>query len=220
MQQGDKLPSEAELAELFGVSRATIREALRSIAASGLILTQPGATGGSFVRQIGPTELAEMIAASMRATLSLGTIDHDQISMVREILEIPAARLAATNRTEDDVTAIRNVLDSERVMTFEDPAVPPLDAKFHYLVARATHNDVLAALLGALHDLTQPVRLVRHSAESAREAVRQHRDILEGIAEGDPDRAERATRSHLAHLASVAQGAPSTRRPASARRAR
>lgn len=221
LRQGEKLPSEAALAELFGVSRATIREALRSISASGLISTQAGATGGSFVRQVGPDELAEMIASSMRATLALGTIDHDQISAVREMLEIPAARLAAVNRNADDLAAIREVLDSERVVTFEDPSVPPLDARFHYLIARAAHNDVLAALLGALHELTQPVRLVRHSSDSARAAVRQHRDILEAVEAGDPDAAETATRAHLDHIAKVAAGTakttakvPAKRRPA------
>jgi GntR family transcriptional regulator, transcriptional repressor for pyruvate dehydrogenase complex len=215
LRQGEKLPSEAGLAELFGVSRATIREALRSLAASGLISTQPGATGGSFVRQIGSTELAEMIASSMRATLAVGTIDHDQISAVREMLEVPAARMAAANRTDEDVEAIREVLDSERGVTFQDPSVAPLDVKFHYLVAKATHNDVLAALLGALHELTQPVRLVRHSAESAREAVRQHRDILEAVAAGDPDRAEKAQRSHLEHITRVAStSARKSKKPA------
>lgn len=208
LQQGDKLPSEAGLAELFGVSRATIREALRSLAAAGLISTQAGATGGSFVRQIGPAELAEMIAASIRATMVLGTIDHSQVSAVRAMLELPAARLAAMNRSDADVAAIREVLDSERAVNVEDPSVAPLDAMFHYLIARATQNDVLAALLGALHELVQPVRLVRHSAESARAAVRQHRDILEAVAGGDPDRAETATRAHLEHIADVAANAP------------
>lgn len=204
LRQGEKLPSEVALAELFRVSRATVREALRSLAAAGLISTQPGATGGSFVRSIGAAELAEMIAASMRATLELGTIDHDEISAVREMLEIPAARLAAVNRTEEDIAAIREILDSERGATFEDPAVPPLDVQFHYRVARASHNHVLAALLGALHELTQPVRLVRHSADSARAAVRQHRDLLEAVVAGDPDAAEEAARAHLEHIADVA----------------
>lgn len=204
LRQGEKLPSEAALGELFGVSRATIREVLRSLAADGLIRTQAGATGGSFIQHIGPTELAEMIASSMRATLALGAIGHDEISEVRRFLEIPATRLAAQNRTEANLAAIQDVLDSEINLSYDDPSVPALDVKFHTLIAHAAHNDVLAALLGALHELTQPVRKVRHSAETARTAVKQHRDILEAVAAGDSDRAEDALRQHLDHIAAVA----------------
>lgn len=200
LRQGEKLPSEAALAELFGVSRATVREALRSLVSAGLIRTQPGAVGGSFVQKVGPDELSEMIATSMRSTLALGTIEHDEVATVRGMLEIPSARLAAENRTDDDLAAIQEVLDREREVAFDDPARAELEVKFHSLIARASHNNALTAVLGALRIVAQPA-LDQTAVGTARAVVRHHADIFEAIESGDPDAAEEAARKHLDHLA-------------------
>ncbi|WAX58366.1 GntR family transcriptional regulator [Jatrophihabitans cynanchi] len=208
LKQGEKLPSEAALAELFGVSRVTVREALRSLGASGLIHTQPGASGGSFIRTLGAAELAEMIAVPIRATLALGTVSRDDIRVVRELLEVPAARLAATNRSAMDVTEIRGALDASDADAENDK---PSAAAFGALVAKSTHNDVLSALLGAMRQLTEPVA----DTDSARGANSPtQREVLEAIAAGDPDQAEKCSRRHVLESART----PASASPKAARK--
>ena len=102
-QRGDRLPSEAELASDFAVSRTTVREALRSLAAAGLISKVPGATGGSFVQAIDYRGLGSLIGESIENSLRLGSIDFDEVIHVRRLLEVPSAGLAAINRTESDI---------------------------------------------------------------------------------------------------------------------
>jgi GntR family transcriptional regulator, transcriptional repressor for pyruvate dehydrogenase complex len=206
--QGQRLPSESALSEMFGVSRATIREALRSLVATGLIFKTPGAAGGSFVRTMGPDELAERFVESMRVMVAVGSADRTEVSSVRELLEIPAARLAALNRTEKDIEMLEQVLESEKHASVDAPGVPILDVQFHTAVARASNNVILTALIGALHLVAQPVRKIPLSAESAQQAVRQHAAIVRSIKEADPDAAELAIRQHLTYLAKIGDHVP------------
>src|SRR5918997_4269757 len=92
-KRGEKLPSEAELADNFAVSRTTVREALRSLAAAGLIFKVPGASGGSFVQAIDYRGLGSLIGESIENSLRLGSIDFDEVIHVRRLLEVPSAGL-------------------------------------------------------------------------------------------------------------------------------
>src|SRR3954467_342968 len=177
LAQGEKLPSEAVLAEMFGVSRATIREALRSLVTGGLISKTPGATGGSFVRRMGPEELAERFEESMQVMLAVGTADHADVVAVRTMLEVPAARLAAVHARPEDVAQLLDVVHAEREASVGEPSVPLLDVQFHTSIARASRNAILTALVGAFHGVTQPVREMTLSEDDGRRTVHQHRAI-------------------------------------------
>ena len=76
--QGDKLPPETELAQQFGVSRPTVREALGSLVAAGLIRKIPGVAGGSFVNSVTPGSLSRMLSESMDTIVRLGSLDVDE----------------------------------------------------------------------------------------------------------------------------------------------
>src|SRR6478735_588004 len=93
--QGEKLPPETELAQQFGVSRPTVREALGSLVSAGLIRKVPGVAGGSFVNTVTPTSLSAMLSESMDNILKLGALDVLELTELRRVLEIPAARMAA-----------------------------------------------------------------------------------------------------------------------------
>ena len=97
--QGDKLPSETDLAQQFGVSRPTVREALGSLVTAGLIRKIPGVAGGSFVNSVTPDSLSTMLGESMDNIVRLGSLDIDELTAMRRVLEVPAASWAAESAT-------------------------------------------------------------------------------------------------------------------------
>lgn len=200
LQGGRRLPSEARLAQDFGVSRTTVREALRSLSAGGFIRKVPGAGGGSFVMDIDPGAFEGSLADSMHNLLRLGRVEVTEVAAVRSYLEVPATRLAALHRTEDDLAELESLLDQAKRMSFDDPAVPGLDASFHSAVASASHNPILGSFVGALHTVTQPVHFIDVSATFGREAFEQHRRIVAAIAERDAAGAEQAIVDHLDYV--------------------
>jgi GntR family transcriptional repressor for pyruvate dehydrogenase complex len=204
LADGEKLPTEALLSEMFNVSRATVREALRSLDTSGLIKKVPGAGGGSFVRSMGSGELAELFADSLAVMLAMGTAVSSELVTIRSFLEVPSARLAAVHRSASDIADLREVLEEERRAAFDDARVAELDVQFHSSIAGATGNAILAALVGSLHTVMRPVAQMEITEEIGWRTVRQHREIIDAIERGDPDAAEIATRSHLEYLATVA----------------
>jgi DNA-binding FadR family transcriptional regulator len=209
---GEKLPSETELASRFGVSRATVREALRSLASEGLIHKVPGAGGGSFVETIDFASLGLRLSDSMNNILRLGRISYEEITELRRMLEIPSARLAAEHRTDAHIERLRAILVQEQEVTVEDPRVAALDVGFHGALADATSNRLLCSFVSALHNVTRPVTFLALSPEAGRATVRQHLAIVEAVERPDPDAAEAAMRGHLDYVGSLADEVPVTER--------
>jgi GntR family transcriptional regulator, transcriptional repressor for pyruvate dehydrogenase complex len=203
ISEGDKLPSEAELAARFTVSRSTVREALRSLVNAGLIEKIPGASGGSFVKKLDENSLGNLIGKSMGLFVELGNASADEVGAVREFLERPASRLAAQHRTDADVARLYEIVEAQKRSTVEDPSVPVLDINFHSAVAQAAGNRVLSSFVMALHSVTQPVRQIRLSPEAGRRTVRQHLDVVKAIEARDPDAAEAAIIDHLSYLRKI-----------------
>ena len=199
-KRGEKLPSEAELAENFAVSRTTVREALRSLAAAGLIFKVPGASGGSFVQVIDYRALGAVLGDSIVNTLRLGTVEYDEVAQVRYLLEVPSAKLAATNRSEEDVETLWSIVDRQKEITFDHPDVPGLDVDFHSAIGDASGNRVLASFVTALHRATRPVLAKHLDAKAGRDTVRQHAAIVKAINEGDAEAAAGAMEKHLNYL--------------------
>lgn len=199
-KRGEKLPSEAELAENFAVSRTTVREALRSLAAGGLIFKLPGASGGSFVQVIDYRSLGGVLGDSIVNTLRLGTVEYDEVAQVRRLLEVPSAKLATANRTEEDIETLRRIVDRQKEITFDHPDVPQLDISFHSAIGDASGNRVLASFVTALHHATRPVLAKHLDAKAGRDTVRQHAAIVKAISEGDAEAAANAMEEHLNYL--------------------
>jgi GntR family transcriptional repressor for pyruvate dehydrogenase complex len=202
-RRGDKLPSEVELAESFSVSRTTVREALRALASEGLISKVPGATGGSFVQVVDHQSLGVLLGESLENTLRFGSIDHEEVAHVRRLLEIPSARLAATNRTDRDLELLNYILARQKGLTVESPEVPNLDVNFHTAIAEASRNRVLSSFVSALHRVTQPVLFLDLSPEVGKATVVQHAAIVHAIADGKAEDAAQAMEEHLDYLDSV-----------------
>ena len=215
--RGDRFPSEAKLAEQFGVSRATIREALRALVSGGLISTVPGAGGGSFVTYMDHEKLGEMVAERLGHTLELGSISYDEVAEFRNLLEVPSARLAAQNRTDTHLQRLHDVIEREKVATVDDPEVPNFNAEFHAIVADASGNRLLSSFVAALHRVAHPLAFIATSEQLGRDAVRHHIAIVSAIKARDPDLAEKRMVEHLDYLREHALSAQGARTSSSKR---
>lgn len=204
--QGEKLPPETALAQQFGVSRPTIREALGSLATAGLIRKIPGVAGGSFVNTVTADSLSQMLIESVDTILRLGALDIGELTAVRVVLEVPAAELAAQNRRQDDIDAMRTIVESQRHTTIDDPMIPEYDLAFHKRIGRASGNRLLAAFIGAVHDSAHPVRYLTVTQQVASNTVKQHMAILAGIEAGDPIAAREAMAEHLSYIQQYSRG--------------
>lgn len=207
---GDRLPSESELARAFGVSRSTIREALRSLATAGLISTSPGATGGSFVEGVDHHSIAERLGESVSNVVQLGTLSYEEVADVRRLLEVPSARLAARNRSDDDLQRLHAIIDREKAVSVDDPEVPQLNASFHRVMAEASGNRMLSSLVSALHGVTHPLSYIDTSPTLGRESVIHHIRIASAVRDRDEDAAESAMEDHLAYLSAHVAGIPAS----------
>lgn len=200
LKSGEMLPPEAELARQFNVSRTTLREALRVLSSQRLITKVPGARGGNFVQSVDYHSLGAVMSESVENLLALGTIHFDEVANVRQLLEVPSVQLAAANRGEDELSRLREIVQTQKTASVQDPQIPDLDREFHTLIARASGNRVLASFVAALHHATEPVHYLDLSAEVGRETVKQHQRILRAIERQDPAAGEKAIVEHLTYL--------------------
>lgn len=202
-QLGAKLPSEMELASRFSVSRTTVREALRSLANEGLVRKVPGAAGGSFVTRVDHHSLGNQIREGVETILRLGTVSMPEILQVRNLLEVPAAKLAAHSRTEEQLAELRSSIDRVKTLELGDPEVAELDARFHSLVAEASGNRMLGMFVGALHYALHPANYLCFSEEDGRETILHHIAIVRALSIGDEDEAAEAMQAHIDYLENV-----------------
>lgn len=200
LKAGDQLPPERELAEIFGVGRNSVREAVRQLAMLGMVEAYQG--GGTFVQQA----TALTLSRPFRNVIALTPGGPQFIIEFRKIVEPGAAALAAARVTPTELAEIESTHKRfERAMegrgkgpSHEDPA--QVDTEFHHLIAKATGNPVLAAVEEALLDLLYSFRLKALSAASYdphEGPAEGHRRILDAIAKGDPAGASAAATEHL-----------------------
>gem|GEM_PF-110434 len=184
LQVNDRLPSEAELARRFGVSRPIVREALGTLQALGLTVSRPGR--GTFVT----SKLA-------RTSLSFGQCSSVDLNEIRRCLEVPAARLAAGRRRREDVDELDRILGEYDAAQSAAEAVR-VDGLFHCGIARATGNQLFERLIGDLREILQEQSLaISTIRDSGARAAREHHQILDAIDRGDVDGAGRAMEAHL-----------------------
>ncbi len=188
---GERIPTEPELAATLGVGRNTVREAVRALAHSGLLEVRQG--DGTYVRATSEVSgaLRRLCGTRLREALQ-----------VRRILEVEAARLAATERTDDDLATLRRLLDErDRLWSRGDlDAFARADTEFHLAMVEAAHNGVLGELYRGLTELvTASVATTSRADEHAARPV-DHGTIVTAIAERDPERAARHTCAFLDEL--------------------
>jgi GntR family transcriptional repressor for pyruvate dehydrogenase complex len=200
LRDGDRLPAEITLAGSFNVSRATIREALRSLIESGLLKKGPGTTSGLYVQSVDHYSLSRVVSDRLSSVLDVGSVTPAEVSNFRDMLEVPTARLAAKHRTDDNLVKLHEVIEHERLTTFDHPIIPELNAQFHAEIANASGNRVLAAFVSALHRTAHPLAFINTDEELGKESVAHHIKLYRAIRAKDTAAAAEAMQAHLNYL--------------------
>lgn len=199
---GDRLPPERVLAEMFGVGRNSVREALRELEIRGLVERRRGQ--GTHVRRL---DVQEMMAP-LRSVINLSATGIDDVLQFRRVFEPGVAALAAERADEDGIELLSAAFDCYDEALDEEPGTgtarrAEADARFHRALAQATGNPIIVALHDALDELMADFRgkLAESSYVPGRDVARGHKPIFDAIVAGEPRRAREATLRHLAAVA-------------------
>lgn len=192
LHPGDKLPSERELAETLGVSRSSVRDAIRSLELVGLVEPRQGA--GTVVREISADVLMNPLTNVLRHKLEL----VEEFLDFRKMLEPPLAARAATHVSEEELAEMEEILHRQETKFRSGELAIEEDSEFHYSIAMASGNSVVLKVLDVIMDLLRDTRERSLQLEGRpQKSLAGHRRILAAIKRHDPEAAKAAMRRHI-----------------------
>lgn len=196
---GTRLPTEPELSDEFGVGRSTIREALRSLATQNLIHTTRGVTGGSFVTAPSIGHISAHLETGVALMAAAQTVSVDQLMEVRNLMEVPAAGMAAFRRTPDQLEQLEAVMFEPDGT--QGPDTYAANQEFHLILLRAASNPLLELITAPVFRVLSGRFGRDHTPDGFWECVdHDHRAILSVVRDGDSMAAMDLMRRHLDHL--------------------
>lgn len=195
LPEGTPLPTERELVAQSGLSRGSVREALRVLETEGLIVTKAGRNGGSAIRR--PSR--ESISRSFELFLRSHGVRFDALIEARELVEPAAARLAALHRTDEDIAELKQIHRELESISDNAAKFAKVNLKWHLAVVKASKNELLITFIGAI---SRPIYAATeyqslNTEELRREVLRVHGRVLDAIIEGDGDAAYRRMQRHI-----------------------
>jgi len=199
LKPGDRLPSERELCERFGVSRVTVREALRVLEAGGLIDIRVGAHGGAFVT----TPTSQQIGEGLADLLNLSPLTALQVTEARQVFELGIVPLVVERASEEDIAALRELVKLHQTALESGEYTMAMSADFHTRVAAATHNPAIEMLVQSFHG---PLLMSLLEAQvvaplMGHKGTEEHAAFIDAIAARDADNATKIMREHLQRTA-------------------
>lgn len=202
---GDFLGREEDLAAEFGVSRPTLREALKLLASGNLIRASKGPGGGIFVARTAAQGISRSLSDAISMMLETGAVTLDELLEARLLLEVPLAGRAAYQPDERLVQALRQALETESAADAGDTETrAAMDMEIHRTLAAAGGNRMVQALTDWIFDVVQPSLIEILEPAVVKSAIQeQHEALLAAVEKGDPARAERAMKDHLLYLQDV-----------------
>ena len=201
--RGEQVPTERELCELMGVSRTTVREAIRVLTVQGMVEVRRGRSGGTFVsRQLTSPSVEDLRKQVRRRGTSL-----IEILDYRLVVETGIAELAAQRRSAELYERLVEL--AERMHDAEDDfsRYRTMDTQFHFVIAKATGVKRLSTVLAEIHaELSDLMAMVPHSREACIHSTEQHERIARAVADGNATRARNEMREHVLATASFLKG--------------
>jgi GntR family transcriptional repressor for pyruvate dehydrogenase complex len=194
LQPGDRLPSERDLCQRFGVSRVTVREALRVLEASGLLSIRVGAHGGAFLT----TPSAERLGEGLADLISLAALTAANVTEARIIVELGILPLAVERATEEDIAALYAMVDEAEGALEAGTYTVEHSAAFHIRVAECTHNPAIEMLMQSFHGpMRMSIEESHVGAPMGHRGAEEHRDLTQAIEARDLARARKIMTKHL-----------------------
>lgn len=194
LQEGQRLAPERELAEQFGVSRVTVRDALRALEAMGLIEVRVGARGGAFVT----VPSGSVVGQTMSDMMMMQALSPEDIVEARLLVELGTVTLAATRATDEELARLRDACVRGRAALAAKTYTRELSWEFHALLAQAAHNGAVDGLTQSFRSTLSmhPVR-AREGAKAFAATVEEHLGIVEALEQRDGAAARRLMAAHL-----------------------
>lgn len=182
----ERLPSEAELSEQFKVSRPTVREALKRLAAQSLIRTQRGASGGAFVNRLSFEGAYSQQITTSTLLLSMNAVSFDTACEARFALERACAPLSAQRRTADQLATMRAEIHRQSQPGLTDEAFCASDVALHRALVDGAGNPVLSYQLAGAVEAMQPLmNMITFTARSREAIISLHNEIADALEDRD-----------------------------------
>ena len=195
LKPGDMLPPERELVQMFGVSRSSIRDAIRSLEAVGLLEPRQGV--GTVVRDVS----ADAVVTPVASVLLQKRKVINELLDVRMIIEPALASRAALHASPEQIAEMVEILNRQEQKISQGELATEEDSNFHYAIALAANNSVMLILVHVLMDSLREMRERSLQAGGRQErSLAAHRRILAAIKQGDAATAEAAMRRHLSEV--------------------
>lgn len=195
---GDRLPTEKELAEQFGLSRITVRDALRVLESQGLISIKVGAGGGAFVTDPATQSANELVTDLLR----LQRATTHELVEARIVIETAIVTFAAERATPDDLAAMQEAINAARAArTTGKTHFTLYSVDFHVALAKAAKNQVLEFTVDSFRTLFyETLEKLMPNDLMAQRAIEDHQSLLDAIAAHDAKRAREIMREHLSYF--------------------
>lgn len=195
LQAGDLLPSESELSETLGISRASIREAFRSLEALGIIVTAQGK--GRFIRDFNYSAMLENLSYNLKIHVS----DFRQIIDVRMALEESFLKESMKGLTERDFHDLEHLIDQMALLVDQEQPEDELvkiHTRFHQRLYANLHNELLESLIGVFSTFQRFLTVIkRYKTSNFTEFLAQHRSLLDILRGGDPAKVHACLQEHF-----------------------
>lgn len=195
LKAGDKLPAERKLIEIFGLSRPTLREALRSLSILGVIEMRHG--GGAYVTDL----RAESLLAPLDFFVSLSSDNVQEVFACRRLIECEIARECAKSVSAEDIAELEAMMSAQKQVEDDPIGFRILDSEFHEKLFEIAGNSVMERLALGFYNMGLDARRAATALPKVtKQSVKDHREIVAGIKAGDPDRTSAAMERHLKHI--------------------
>jgi len=194
---GDKLPPERELAQMFGASRSSVREGIRSLERSGFVVVKKGVQGGAFVIQESDSRL---MVNHVRDVLRLRKVSLEDVLRARLIIEPDVAAEAALMATPQDIEMLEEITQDQLKSFDSDNPVVQFDRnpRFHRIIAEMTNNQVLIIIMEILMEIHAfRMNQFKMNIDAIREITCQHEVIIESLKKKDKDMAYEKMKEHV-----------------------
>jgi GntR family transcriptional regulator, transcriptional repressor for pyruvate dehydrogenase complex len=198
LKPGDKLPPERELADMFQVSRSSLRDAIRALELMGMV--EPRQGEGTVVRELSAESLVSPLSTMLARKRELVR----ELLDLRLMIEPPLAGRAATHASAKELAYLKDILRRQKEKVDRGEVAIEEDSEFHYAIAQAAKNSVVLKVLDVFMDLLRESRERSLQVEGRRQkSFAGHRRILSAIGQRDAAGAEAAMRRHIEEIEKI-----------------